>query len=169
MNEPYLESVQALIGEFFSVLGQEAEVDGEEKGRYLLCQVKLPRAEGLIRAGEEMVFINALQYVVNRSLNAEGSSSLPRVIVDVGEHRLRREERLVELGAKLAREVKETGEEKILEPLDPRERRVVHLAVAKETGVGTRSMGDEFYKNVVIFKQGEEESGQDGSSPADLS
>ncbi len=164
MNQVYFNKVQQLISDFFAVLGSEVKVEGEEKDRYLFCRVDLPQAGDIINAGEEIIFINSLQYLVNRTLTREPEQDAPRVVLDVNGQRVQREEKLEKLGQKLIQEVKETGEERILEPLDPRERRVIHLAVAEVAGVGTRSIGEDFQKNVVIFHEEAEAAPEDASS-----
>ena len=152
MNDEYFGRVSSLLDGFFKLAGSDAKIEGEEKGNYLMCRVKADPS--FLREGEEMGLINALQYVVNRSLNGENDQRLPRVVLDVNDCRARREEKLAVLAEELAAEVRETGEEKVLDPLDPRERRVVHLVIAKQEGVETNSVGDDYLKNVVIFKAG---------------
>jgi spoIIIJ-associated protein len=46
--------------------------------------------------------------------------------------------------------VKQTGADQQLGPLNPYERRLVHLAVAEVPGVTTESIGDAFSKTVHI-------------------
>ncbi len=164
MDQVYFKKVQELLGGFFAILGSEAEIAGEEKDRYLFCQVVLPQGGEIIRSGEEIILINSLQYLVNRSLTSATEEEVPRVVLDINGHRAKREEKLVKLGEKLIQEVKETGGERILEPLDPRERRVIHLAVAEVSGVSTRSVGEDFQKNVVIFREEADTVPEDASS-----
>jgi spoIIIJ-associated protein len=50
----------------------------------------------------------------------------------------------------LAEKVKSTGIDQQLGPLNPYERRIVHMAVAEIPGVATESIGDAFSKTVLI-------------------
>jgi spoIIIJ-associated protein len=50
----------------------------------------------------------------------------------------------------LATKVKETGLDQQMGPLNPYERRIVHMAVAEIPGVTTESVGDAFSKTVLI-------------------
>jgi spoIIIJ-associated protein len=50
----------------------------------------------------------------------------------------------------LAEKAKETGLDQQLGPLNPYERRVVHLAVASIPGAATESIGDAFSKTIII-------------------
>jgi spoIIIJ-associated protein len=50
----------------------------------------------------------------------------------------------------LAQKAKDTGVEQQLGPLNPYERRIVHMAVAEVPGATTESIGDAFSKTVHI-------------------
>ena len=73
-----------------------------------------------------------------------------RVIVDVDDHRKRREERLAEHARELAELVAETGEDQALEPMNSYERKLVHDAVASIEGLVTESLGVDPDRYVVI-------------------
>ena len=71
--------------------------------------------------------------------------------VDVAGYRERRRQALAEFAQQIAAEVKETGEERALEPMDAADRKVVHDVVADFSGVDTTSEGEEPRRRVVIF------------------
>jgi spoIIIJ-associated protein len=50
----------------------------------------------------------------------------------------------------LAEKVKQSGIDQQLGPLNPYERRLVHLAAAEVPGITTESVGDAFSKTVLI-------------------
>ena len=50
----------------------------------------------------------------------------------------------------MAEKAKETGADQQLGPLNPYERRIVHMAVAEIPGMTTESVGDAFSKTVLI-------------------
>ena len=76
-----------------------------------------------------------------------------RVIVDVEDYRKRREERMIERALDVARSVLETGEERVLDPMNPYERKLVHDAVADLGGLETSSRGEEPDRAVVIRRR----------------
>jgi spoIIIJ-associated protein len=53
----------------------------------------------------------------------------------------------------LAEKVETTGLDQQLGPLNPYERRLVHLAVAEVPGATSESIGDAFSKTVIISKR----------------
>ncbi|MCL6581952.1 MAG: hypothetical protein K6U08_10175 [Firmicutes bacterium] len=78
-----------------------------------------------------------------------------RVILDAGGYRERRRVTLERLARRIAQTVRRTGREVALEPMTPQERKVVHLAIAGETGVRSESRGQEPFRYVVVCPDGE--------------
>ena len=79
--------------------------------------------------------------------------SLPneqRVFVDALEYRKGKDTELKQMAKFLAGKLKQTGLDQQLGPLNPYERRIVHMAVAEVPGVATESIGDTFSKTVLI-------------------
>ncbi len=73
-----------------------------------------------------------------------------RVIVDVGDYRKRRDERLAEHARAVAERVARDGGEEDLEAMNSYERKLVHDAVAEVSGVDTSSRGEDPNRYVVI-------------------
>lgn len=73
-----------------------------------------------------------------------------RVIVDVDDHRKRREARLAEHALELAERVLQSGGEEELEPMNSYERKLVHDAVSGLDGIETESRGVDPDRHVVI-------------------
>jgi spoIIIJ-associated protein len=93
--------------------------------------------------------IKALQHVVDmaygRSLGDER-----RLFVDALAYRKGKDIELRQMAKFLAEKTKQTGADQQLGPLNPYERRIVHMAVAEVPGVTTESVGDAFSKTVLI-------------------
>ena len=62
----------------------------------------------------------------------------------------RKDLELRQMAKLLADKVKQTGIDQQIGPLNPYERRIVHLAVAEIPGLATESVGDAFSKTVLI-------------------
>ena len=93
--------------------------------------------------------LKALQHVVDMAFGR----ALPdekRVFVDALEYRKGKDIELRKMAKFLAEKAKQTGVDQQLGPLNPYERRIVHLAVAEVPGVTTESVGDAFSKTVLI-------------------
>jgi len=105
-----------------------------------------PRLNLVRHRGEPL---KALQHIVDMSFGR----SLPaeqRVFVDALEYRKGKDVELRKMALFLAQKAKDTGLDQQLGPLNPYERRIVHMAVAEVPGATTESVGDAFSKTVLI-------------------
>lgn len=98
------------------------------------------------RRGETL---NALQYLTNLMINRKASEHV-RIVLDVEGYRQGREETLIQLAKKMADKAVRSGRRIELEPMNPNERRVVHLALQDDKRVDSSSRGEEPYRRVVI-------------------
>lgn len=92
----------------------------------------------------------ALQYMVNLMVSHRSQTRIP-VMVDVEEYKKRRYQALHELAVRMAEQVRATGRSVTLEPMPANERRIVHLALAGDSGVATQSLGIGEARKVVIM------------------
>jgi spoIIIJ-associated protein len=73
-----------------------------------------------------------------------------RVMVDAGDYRKRREDRLIEQAREIADRVLATGREEQLQPMNAYERKLVHDAVAEFEGLESVSEGIDPERFVVV-------------------
>src|SRR5213083_3298791 len=133
-----------------SALGITATVTVEETADGPRLNLTGEEAELLVRHRGEP--LKALQHIVDSSYgrSLEGDQ---RVFVDALEYRKGKDIELRNMAKFLAGKAKESGLDQQLGPLNPYERRIVHLAVAEIPGVSTESVGDAFSKTVLISLQ----------------
>ena len=74
-----------------------------------------------------------------------------RVRLDVSGYRKRRAEALTRFALQVAEDVKSTGTPKMLEPMSPPDRKVVHDALTDVEGVRTASEGEDRRRRVVVL------------------
>jgi spoIIIJ-associated protein len=130
-----------------TALGIAATVNLEETADGPRFNLTGEEAELLVRHRGEP--LKALQHVVDmaygRTLDGE-----KRVFVDALEYRKGKDIELRNMAKFLAQKAKDSGQDQQLGPLNPYERRIVHMAVAEIPGATTESVGDAFSKTVFI-------------------
>ena len=102
-----------------------------------------------ILIGKRGQTLDSLQYLVNLVVN-KGNAPYISVTLDTENYRQRRKETLESLAVNLAKKVKATHKNVVLEPMNPYERRIIHAALQNNRFVTTYSEGDEPFRNVVI-------------------
>jgi spoIIIJ-associated protein len=135
------------LDRFSAALGVKTTVDVEETENGPRINLAGEEAEILVRHRGEP--LKALQHVVDMAYGR----SLPddkRVFIDALEYRQGKDVELRQMAKFLAEKAKQSGADQQLGPLNPYERRIVHMAVAEVPGVTTESVGDAFSKTVLI-------------------
>lgn len=110
-----------------------------------------PDARYLIgRSGQAL---DALQLLATFALGRTAGGRL-HILFDADGYRLRREQMLINLAREIAEQVRASGEEAVLDPLSPLERRIVHRALTEEAGIRTYSEGEDPHRYIVIAPAG---------------
>src|SRR5262249_39397559 len=138
------------LDRFVAALGIKATVNVEETADGPRLNLTGEEAELLVRHRGEP--LKALQHVVDMSFSRSFGSgeNARRVFIDALEYRKGKDVELRKMAVFLAQKAKDTGMDQQLGPLNPYERRIVHMAVAEIPGATTESVGDAFSKTVLI-------------------
>ena len=102
-----------------------------------------------ILIGKHGQTLDSLQYLTNLVANKNSAERI-RIVIDIEDYRERRVETLNRLALRLADKVKRTGERVVLEPMNPHERKIIHVALQNDRRITTLSEGEEPYRRVVI-------------------
>lgn len=109
------------------------------------------RGEDLgILIGRRGQTLSCLQYLVRLILTHRLGQQVS-INIDIEGYKKRRYESLRELALRLAEQVKSRRIPFTLEPMPPDERRVIHLALASQPHIATKSVGEGDERKVVIL------------------
>jgi spoIIIJ-associated protein len=98
--------------------------------------------------------LSQIQYLTTMLLNRR-IETWTRVIVDVEGYRNRREESLVGLAERVARQVSKSQRPIELEPMPPNERRIIHLTLQEHPDVTTESTGEGHQRRISVLPRTE--------------
>lgn len=143
-EEKILEFARTLL----SKMGYEAEVNINFR-KDSKIGINIESEHSAIIIGRKGKNLDAIQLVVN--VFAGNLDADYKIIVDSENYRMRHEEMIIRSAYKDAESVRRTGRSKLLEPMNPFERRLVHTALNDFDGVETKSEGEGLYKQVRII------------------
>lgn len=146
MTDPTSDIV-AFLNQFTAAFGIQTAVDVEQTPDGPRLNLSGEEAELLLRHRGEP--LKALQHIVDVVFGREIDGD-KRVFIDALAYRKGKDIELRQMARLLAEKAQQTGADQQLGPLNPYERRIVHLAVAEIPGVATESVGDAFSKTVLI-------------------
>lgn len=137
------------LNEVFSAMNMVVviEVKYNEDNRNM--NIELSGDEMGVLIGKRGQTLDSIQYLVSLVVN-KGNSPYVSILLDTENYRQRRKETLESLAYNLAKKVKQTKRNVVLEPMNPYERRIIHSTLQNDRYVTTYSEGEEPYRNVVI-------------------
>ena len=141
----------ALIVEFVTAvttaMGLNLQAAVTETPELLRVNLSGEGAEWLVRRRGET--LNALQHIV-ATVFRDNVPEEQRVVVDCLGFRQDKDAELRKMALFMADKAISTGAPQEMGPLNPYERRIVHMAVAERGDATSESIGDAFMKTVII-------------------
>ena len=140
-----------MLEQILSLMDVEAVVEEKElpPGGRASFNLEIKGDDLGILIGRRGQTLSSLQYLLYLMLGHRLKEHVP-LGIDVEGYLDRREESLKGLAERMAERVVTTGQIAVMEPMTPRERRIVHLALREYKGVRTQSIGDGDYRKVTI-------------------
>jgi spoIIIJ-associated protein len=141
------ERVRTVVSRVVGALGLRASVDIEENNEEIRATVNGDDLGLLI--GRHGATIDALQHLAMRAA-FHSSADHKAVVVDAAGYRERREAALRRAADRAVEDALSFGRAVELEPMNPQERRIVHVYLRDRTDVQTHSEGDEPERRLVV-------------------
>lgn len=126
----------------------DAEITVQQENKKIKYNVKGGNTAVLI--GKKGQTLEAIQYIVEKIVNKKSYEKI-RIHVDIEGYLENRRINLERLSIRLAEKSKRIGKPVTIGQLNSYDRRVVHLVLKNDSGVRTQSIGDGFYRKLVIF------------------
>lgn len=146
------DTVSNKVGKFlqgmFQTIGLDISIQTIEETDKLYVEI-ISDSAGII-IGKRGKTLEALQLITNIIVNKDKDKWI-KVILDIENYRDKRENTLTDLAVKVASKVKKTGKFQILEPMNPFERRIIHMALQNDPRIVTKSEGAGNLKKVKIY------------------
>jgi spoIIIJ-associated protein len=152
-----LERARSILQDLLGLIGSEARVEIEEDGDG--PRLAMVGDESGLLIGRRGQTLDALEYILNRIVTREEDEA-SHLVVDSQNYRTRRRQSLVDLAKRLGERARRRGKAVTLNPMSPRDRRIVHLALQDDGSLTTRSSGRGYYRKLLIIPSGGERRGR---------
>ena len=147
LKEDISSTPEAVLHEILSHMGLEAEIESQIINGSVHLTVSSDNPGILI--GKHGQTLNAVEYLLNCILN-RSSLVKKKVFVDAEGYRERREQMLADLASRAAAKVKQTHQEIVLDPMPPRDRRIIHVTLQSDEDIRTYSRGEGMMRRVAV-------------------
>ena len=147
-RERSLQAVVDFCRELIACLHMDLEPDGKE-GEGVI-HINLTGADRPFLLSNAASLLNNIEYLLNKVFHL-GRDDAHGIVLDSDQYRQHREAELVLLAKMASEKVISLHKPLSLQPMIPRERRIVHLALAGIEGVRTESNGEGDNRSITIF------------------
>jgi spoIIIJ-associated protein len=139
--------ITAFVQQIVSAMGTSLRVTAEETPDGTRINVEGEDGGVLVRRGGEG--LQALQHLVATTFRRQLGDD-QRVVIDCNGFRRDKDAELRQMAKFIADKALSTGIAQEMGPMNPYERRIVHMAVTEDPRVSSESVGDAFMKTVII-------------------
>ncbi|MBW2057447.1 MAG: KH domain-containing protein [Deltaproteobacteria bacterium] len=146
-QEGRTEYIRCILEGIVFRMGIDAEVVGAETGEEIRLYVKGNNTGVLI--GKHGRTLDAVQYLLTKIYQRRFGEGR-RIVLDAEEYRKRRAEALENLAFRLGEKVKRKRRPMVAGVFNPRDRRIIHMALREDELLETESRGDGYYKKLLI-------------------
>jgi len=147
-NERPVDAAVETCGQILQCLQMDLNVDGQEDADHLIINVSGNDRPYLLSNSASL--LNSLEYLLNR-IFWRGKDESVGITLDSDGYREHREAELTLLAQMASQKVLTMKTPLDLQPMSPRERRIIHLALAEIEGVESKSTGEGDDRNITIY------------------
>ncbi len=128
----------------------DAQVVASTSGNAITLDIKGDGSGLLI--GKKGQTLDALQFLLNKIINKNCSSDNKiELIVDTENYQQRKSENLRETALRMSLKAKKTLRPVSFNPMSPSERRIIHLILAEDSEVYTKSYGEGLLRRIIVY------------------
>jgi spoIIIJ-associated protein len=149
---------QEILAQILEKMGEPAQVEAAQDDDRIT--LKIESADAGLLIGKQGQTLEALQYLVSKIISKKSKRKV-RLVIDIESYRARHSQALSQMALKYGEKVKKTGKPITLNPMNPHDRRVVHLALQGDADLKTLSRGEGLYKKVVVYPVKKKEDPED--------
>lgn len=150
--EAILDQIKSDLHHLLDLMGFSSEINVfQDDNHKVTADISGEHIDNIIGSGGKT--LDGIQYLLRKIISKKFPQKI-RFSLDAGEYRAKRMQELEDTARKLATEVKETGKTKVIQSLNPAERRVVHMILHDDTAIRSRSVGEGLFKKVLIYLPG---------------
>jgi spoIIIJ-associated protein len=143
-----LQVVKEFLRKIIDILSVDVTVsEGQEQNHgHMFIQGK----DSGFLIGKKGQTLEAIQYLADKVVNKQCGKGV-QIFIDVEGYIESRKAELNELARRLADKAQKTGKPSSISRMNAQERRIVHLALKNNKAVRTQSIGDGYYRKLIIF------------------
>ena len=147
--EEQVAEATAILTEVLKMMGEQAEIEIVRDEGIQTVELNIKGDGSGILIGRHGQTLDALEYIVNRILGRRIKDAVA-IAIDTESYRARRRGQLHRMALSKGEQAKREHVTVTLDPMAPRDRRIVHLALRDDPLITTHSFGEGFLRSIEI-------------------
>ena len=148
LRERSAQAVAEFCAQLIAAMQMELDMEAKEDSGIIHINLTGPDRSQLLSTSAQL--LNNIEYLLNRVFRTD-RDEVPGISVDSDNYRQHREAELILLAQMASQKVMAFRRPLNLQPMIPRERRIVHLALAGIEGVRSQSNGEGESRSITIY------------------
>jgi spoIIIJ-associated protein len=141
-------SAKEILTNILNKMGIDVKITDIKEGSNRIY-IEMESVQSGLIIGKQGKTLEALQFLLNLIIINKTKSD-KKIILNIESYREKREKALRRLSKDIAHKVIRTGKPWTLEPMNPFERRLIHLTLQNDSRVSTKSEGEGIYRKVKV-------------------
>jgi spoIIIJ-associated protein len=147
--EEQIAEAAAILADVLKMMAEQAEIEVVRDEGLQTVELNIKGDGSGILIGRHGQTLDAIEYVVNRILGRRIKDAV-NIAIDTESYRARRRGQLHRMALSKGEQAKREHVTVTLDPMAPRDRRIIHLALKDDPLITTRSFGDGFLRSIEI-------------------
>ncbi|MGC8659207.1 MAG: RNA-binding cell elongation regulator Jag/EloR [Desulfomonilaceae bacterium] len=144
------EEAKSVLQGIISRIPVEASVEASVSNDSIVLNIIGDKSGLLI--GKRGQTLDALQFIINKALNREVSlEEKTEIVVDTEDYRRRKHENLRDMAVKMSMKARRSLKPVAFNPMPASERRIIHLILAEDKEVYTKSYGEGPLRRIIVY------------------
>jgi len=147
-KERSVQEIETFCRDLISCMKLDLTAECREEDGIIKIDLKGPDRTSLL--SNAALLLNSIEYLLNKAFR-RGKEESPGILLDSDKYRQHRELELKLLAQMASQKVISSCKPLSLQPMVPRERRIVHMALAGIEGVRSQSEGEGETRSITIY------------------
>lgn len=139
-----MEALKRIINE----ISEDATIEAKQTKDKILFTVT--GGDSGILIGKRGQTLEGIQYILEKIINKKTNKKI-RIMVDIEGYLEKRKSNLKKLATRMAEKARKIKKPVTIGQMNAHERRIVHLHLKDERGIRTQSIGEGYYRKLMIF------------------
>lgn len=139
---------QQVLKRLIDFISDGSKIESERKNGRILYKVE--GGDSALLIGKKGQTLEAIQYLVEKMVNKQNEARV-RIMVDVEGYLGARKANLQRLATKMAEKAQKINKPVTIGQMNAYDRRIVHLHLKENAAVRTQSVGEGYYRKLIIF------------------